>query len=127
MFTRLIFRKPFQVARADIAALLSALPVINHKGHKGHKGNTQLYLPVLGVLCGECRGRSGLVPLIVRAEIEARASEMNRVLPDFVAEQAWSRAVFVARHNETACKIAQSRDDDQRHLILPFPPADAAH
>jgi hypothetical protein len=65
------------------------------------------------------------IPLIVRPEVEAGTREMYRVFADFVAQEPPRGAVFVPRHVETACKIAQPRDHYQRDLMLPLPPADA--
>ena len=48
-----------------------------------------------------------LVPLVVRAEVQPGAGEMDLVLADLVAQQAPGRAVLVDRDGETACKIAQ--------------------
>jgi hypothetical protein len=54
-----------------------------------------------------------LIPLVVRAQVQPGAGEMDRVLADLVAEQAAGLAVLVAGDVETACKIAQPRDDDE--------------
>src|SRR5262245_42967933 len=93
MFTRLIFRKPFHVARAAIGLF-----------YRRNRGTPK------GVPCPSTsrpRALSRFVPLVVLAEIEAGAGEMNGMLRDLVAQQPPRGAVLVARHDETACKVAQ--------------------
>src|SRR5204862_1361074 len=90
MFTRLILRKPFQVARAAIAFTLR------------------------------------LVPFVALAEIQSRTGEMDRVLADLVSQQPPRRPVLVARHRQPPREVAQARDDDQRRVMVPLAPADAA-
>src|SRR2546422_5351891 len=84
MFTRLIFRNPFQVARAAIALPLSVPTCAGLKT-----------VPLR------------FVALVVGAEIQSGAREVDGVLADLVPQEPPRGAVFVARHDETPCKIAQ--------------------
>src|SRR3954469_3706269 len=68
-----------------------------------------------------------LIPLVVCAQVEPGAGEADRVLPNLVTQHSPGGSVFVARHIQPPCKVAQSRDDDQRDSVLFLPPADAAH
>src|SRR5712691_8905695 len=74
MFTRLIFRKPFHVARA-------AIGLSYRRERAGPEG-----LPY---------GSLRFVTLVVGAEVQAGPGEMDRVLPDLVPQQAARRAVLV--------------------------------
>src|SRR6266511_4568084 len=69
---------------------------------------------------------SRFIPFVVEPEVEAGPREMNRVLADLVPQDTTGRPVLVARHFEKACKIAQSRDDDERGVVLGLTPAQAA-
>src|SRR5436190_13102002 len=69
---------------------------------------------------------SDVLSLVVIEQIEAGPAEMNVVLGDLVPEQAPGPRVFADRDDETACKIAQPRSDDQDDVVLAFPPRNAA-
>src|SRR5256885_12263674 len=75
MFTRLIFRNPFHVARAAIGLFYRRL------------GGTPKGVPYV---------TSCFVSFVVLAQIQTGAGEVNRVLPDLVAQQAARGAVLVA-------------------------------
>src|SRR5206468_3228268 len=79
MFTRLIFRKPFHVARA----------AINQSIDCG--------LPILDSRLSTLR----LVPLVAVAEIQARSREVNIVRGNLIAQQAPRGAVILDGHDET--------------------------
>ena len=49
-----------------------------------------------------------LIPLVVRAQIETRAEEVDLVLADLVAQHAPRRTVMLERHRQFPCKIPQS-------------------
>src|SRR5437763_6960549 len=91
MFTRLILRKPFQVARAAIT------------------------------VC------SPFVAFLMITQIQTGSRETDFVVADFVAEEVSRRPAFVPRHDEATRKITQARDDDQRRMVFPLAPADAAY
>src|SRR5438094_323020 len=91
MFTRLILRKPFQVARAAIT------------------------------VC------SPFVGCLMITQIPAGSGETDFVVAAFVAEEVSRRPAFGPRHDEATRKITQARDDDQRRMVFPLAPADAAY
>src|SRR5437773_991467 len=99
MFTRLILRKPFQVARAAIS--------LRYR-----------YAAETGLGLGA--SRRPLAP----SQIQPRARELRRPLADLVAQQAARRAVFVPGHRQPPRKAPQARDHDERGMVLPFAPAD---
>ena len=70
--------------------------------------------------------RLDVFPLVVIEEVQAGATEMDVVFRDLVPEQAPGCGVVLRWHVETACKIAQPRDDDERHLLLALTPLNAA-
>src|SRR5947208_10559204 len=84
MFTRLIFRKPFQVALAAMASFYRS----NCEPAEGRR------VPALR-----------LVPLVMGSQVEAGAHEMDRVFADLVPQKASGFAVLVPGDHETACKI----------------------
>src|SRR5437763_10985677 len=59
-------------------------------------------------------------------EIEARAAKVDVVLRDFVAEKPAGSRVVVAGHAQTACKIAQTRRDDEDDVVLALTPGNTA-
>src|SRR3989442_13461242 len=104
MFTRLIFRKPFQVARAAITVsyrLNSGSP----EGWDGAPRNLapRTFAPRTSHVAPS-HPLLSLIPLVVGPEVQTGAGEMNRVLADLVAQQPPRRAVFVARDCETPRK-----------------------
>src|SRR4029077_7915793 len=64
---------------------------------------------------------------VVAPEVEAGSAELNVVLGDLVAKQPAGRTVAVQRHGKASGKVADPRDDDQRHLMLTLSPTDPAH
>src|SRR5262245_50659102 len=109
MVTRLTLRWPFQVARAAM------VPILSDARCSWCAKFSRVPSPELNVLA-----------LVVIDQIEAGAAEVDVVLRDLVPQQAPGGAVMLGRHLEVPCKIAQPLDDDERHLLLPFPPLDAA-
>src|SRR6185295_1461023 len=72
------------------------------------------------------RKTSDVLAFVVVQQIEAGAAEMDVVPGDLVPQEAPGGRVLGPGHQETPCKIAQPRRNDERHVVLALPPRDAA-
>ena len=70
--------------------------------------------------------RFSVVPLVVRAELQA-VPELNLVMADLVAQHTARRTVMLGRHGQTPRQVPHPRDDDERHLVFAFAPTDTAN